>query len=116
MAGPYVADGQTVPQWIAAMQADDPAWGTVGPSPLPACGTLAACDQCAVCAAQRDCAAEYGACERQGGGCVEAAVCGLRCARDDNACLGACVAAFPQAGAPAVALYQCAIATCPACP
>ncbi|MEZ4466742.1 MAG: pectin acetylesterase-family hydrolase [bacterium] len=120
MAGPYVAGGQTVPAWLAAMQADDPAWGSVGPSPLPPCGELAACDACALCAVEGPCQAEYRACEAIGG-CVEATVCALGCRPDDVACIAACAAPFPGVGEAALALYTCTRCgqcggACGACP
>ncbi|MCB9548855.1 MAG: hypothetical protein H6706_23875 [Myxococcales bacterium] len=120
MAGPYVAGGQTVPAWLTAMQADDPAWGTVGPGALPPCGELAACDACAVCSVEGPCQAEYRACERLGG-CVEAVVCAIGCPPDDVACIAGCAAPFPGIGDAALALYTCTRCdqcgeACGACP
>lgn len=119
MAQPVVAGGQTVPQWLQAMQADDPAWGTVGPTPLPDCDTLADCGACAVCAAQGPCREQARPCEGLNG-CIDAVVCALGCAAADSACIAGCGAAF-GAGAEAVALYACVrcdtcSALCGACP
>jgi len=106
MGAPVVAGGQTVPQWLRAMQADDPAWGTVGPTPFGDCGALADCGQCAVCAAQDPCAAQFAPCDRLGG-CVDTVICALACRADDVACIATCAAPHPGVGEAALALYQC---------
>jgi hypothetical protein len=106
MAAPVIAGGQTVPQWLRAMQADDPAWGTVGPDPLPECGAFPTCNECAVCAAQEPCGAEFNRCNGIQG-CVEAVVCALACPAADNACIFGCAAPFPGVGEAGLALYEC---------
>lgn len=106
MASAVIAGGQTVPQWLRGMQADDPAWGTVGPDVLPPCHTFPTCNECAVCAAQGPCAAEYDRCNDING-CVEAVVCALGCAPADNVCIATCAAPFPGVGEAGLALYQC---------
>ncbi len=108
-----VSDGQSVPAWLRAMQADEPAWGTVGPDPLPACSTLADCGACAVCAAQGPCQPQFRACEARGG-CVDAVVCALQCPGEDATCITRCAALAPDAGDQAAALYVCA--RCQQCP
>jgi hypothetical protein len=120
MAAPAIAGGQDVPTWLRAMEADDPAWGTVGPDPLPRCDTLADCGSCALCAAQGPCADRYAACNALHG-CVDAVVCALACRPDDLVCITSCAAPFPGIGDAALALYTCARceqcpALCGACP
>lgn len=107
------ANGQSIKDWVEAMQADDVAWASTGPDGVeieaPDCAAAEDCGACAVCSVEDTCAAPFAACNDDP--CVEATVCALGCDADDAACIDGCLDGARRDAA--TALYACV--RCEAC-